>query len=378
MDFRACSTGLTLHGSGRRAAAVYYFSAFVSSLVRFVKMKTCCLCVALAMMLLSSAPFSSIAQEKAAGKNRKSAAADEGAATKQKPVGAAHVYKQVGGRDLKLFILNPPDWKPTDRRPALVFFHGGGWEIGKGGPTQFNAQSEYLVTRGVVCVQVEFRLVADNRKEAPILACYDAKSSMRWVRSHAAELGIDPDRIAAGGGSAGGQLAAFVGMVVGTDDPQDDLKISCRPAAMLLYNPALLHGTPSPDDSKTPVSAELAATYATISPFANVTRDDPPGIILVGTGDNVLPTAVVKAFQEKCKTAGVRMDAVIYEGEGHSFFGIRRSRDRFHDTTIEADKFLASLGWIKGPPTLTREWVEKLAEGVTPMPNKLAREKKAK
>jgi hypothetical protein len=69
------------------------------------------------------------------------------------------------------------------------------------------------------------------------------------------------------------------------------------------------------------------------------------------------------------------MDATVYPGEGHSFFGIRRSLDRFYDTTIEVDKFLGSLGWVKGPPTLTREFVQKLAAGVTPMPNKLARQK---
>ena len=305
-------------------------------------------------------------------------AEDAKAGAKLKPAGTPHVYKTVDGRELQLFVLNPPDWKATDQRPAIVFFHGGGWEIGKGDATQFNSQGEYLVTRGVVCIQVRYRLVADNRKEAPLGASQDAKSSMRWVRSHAAELGIDPKRIAAGGGSAGGHLAAFVGMVDGTDDPQDDLKVSCRPAAMLLYNPALLHGSPRADDPKGSVSSELAKAYATISPFMSVTPDDPPGIILVGTEDNVLPTPIVKAFQEKCKAAGVRMDAVIYPGEGHSFFGIRRSHDRFYDTTIEVDKFLGSLGWVQGPPTLTREWVEKLASGLSITPNKQAREKAKK
>jgi acetyl esterase len=300
---------------------------------------------------------------------------DARANAKLKPVGTPHVYKNVTGRDLRLFILNPPDWKPADRRPAIVFFHGGGWEIGKGAPQAFNAQSQYFVTRGVVCVLVEYRLIADNRKEAPLGACQDAKSAMRWVRGHAAELGVHPDRIASAGGSAGGQLAAFVGMVEGMDDPRDDVTISCRANAMLLYNPALLHGQPRTDDPKPAVTSELAKTYATISPFANVTSDDPPGIIAVGTEDNVLPVPIVKSFQEKCRAAGVRMDAVIYPGEGHSFFGLQRSHDRFFDTTSEMDKFLGSLGWLQGPPTLTREFVKKLGEGIPHAPNKLARER---
>lgn len=318
--------------------------------------------------------FLSTAQEKSEKKTKnKNAAADEGAG--QKPVGSARTYKKIGDRELKLYVLNPPNWKAGDQRPAVVFFHGGGWQIGQGGPSQFNAQSEYLVTRGVVCIQVQYRLIANNRKEAPLGACEDAKSAMRWVHGHAAELGLDPARIAAGGGSAGGHLAAFVGMVDGTDDPQDDRKISCRPNAMLLYNPALLHDSPRDDDPKGTVSSELTQAYTKISPFLSVTRDDPPGIIFVGTEDNVLPVPIVKTFQEKCKAAGVRMDAVIYEGEGHSFFGIRRSLARFYDTTLEADKFLASLGWVQGPPTLTREWVQKLSAGATPVPNKTQKAK---
>ncbi|MCX7013794.1 MAG: alpha/beta hydrolase [Candidatus Sumerlaeota bacterium] len=238
---------------------------------------------------------------------------------KQKPMGEPHVYKTVEGRDLHLDVIKPADWKAMDKRPAVVFFHGGGWDIGKGQPTQFNYQGKYLASRGMVSIQAQYRLIADNRKEAPIGACQDAKSSMRWVRSHAAELGIDRDRIASGGGSAGGHLAAFVGMVEGTDDPQDDLTISRRPNAMVLDNPALLHsGQASAGKAKAEkkgaVAAGLIKNYAKISPNASVSPDDPPGIILVGSEDGVLPQDALKSFLEKCKAVGVRMDSVVYLG----------------------------------------------------------------
>ncbi len=291
------------------------------------------------------------------------------------PIGAVHVYKTVAGRELQLHVLNPADWKASDQRPAIVFFHGGGWE--KGRPAQFNAQSEYLITRGMVCIQAEYRLISNNRQEAPVHPCEDAKSAMRWVRSHAAALGIDPNRIASGGGSAGGHLAAFVGMVEGTDDAQDDLQISCRPSAMVLYNPALLHGAdvaPMAEDSRRPpFSPELTKRYEAVSPYLHVSQDDPPGIILVGSKDGVLPPAALKGFLALCQTAKVRMESVVYPGEGHSFFGLRRSPDRFYDTTLEMDKFLASLGWISGPPTLTREQVKQMGEGITLVPNKTQR-----
>ncbi|MBI2513222.1 MAG: alpha/beta hydrolase [Opitutae bacterium] len=283
------------------------------------------------------------------------ALADE---AKIKPVGTATVYKTVAGRELHAYVLNPPDWKSSDHRPAIVFFHGGGWEIGHGAPTQFNAQGEYFSSRGAVCVQIEYRLIASNREEAPLAACQDAKSAIRWVRSHAADLGVDPERIVASGGSAGGQLAAFVGMVEGTDDPADDPKVSSRPAATVMFNPALLQ--PSAADSKN-LPPELIERYASISPYLHVSKDDAPGLILVGSRDPVLPGAVLQSFQERCRAAGLKMEAVVYPGEGHGFFGLKRSADRFFETTVEMDKFLGSLGVLQGAPTLTREQVQQLA-----------------
>src|SRR6478672_10141950 len=109
-------------------------------------------------------------------------------------------YKKVEERELKLFIEKPADWNASDKRPAIVFFFGGGW-VG-GTPQQFEKQSEYLATRGLVGIRVEYRVIPKGEKGAPIVCCQDAKSAMRYVRSHAAELGVDSQRIAAAGGSA--------------------------------------------------------------------------------------------------------------------------------------------------------------------------------
>ncbi|MSU50149.1 MAG: hypothetical protein EXS37_13875 [Opitutus sp.] len=259
-------------------------------------------------------------------------------------VGTPRVYKKIGDRELKLFIVNPAGWQATDRRPALVFFHGGGWT--GGAPTQFNEQAAYLATRGLVAVQVEYRLLDRTKQEPPLVCVQDAKSAMRWVRAHAGELGIDPARIGAGGGSAGGHLAAFVGMVDGLDDPRDDLAVSPKANALVLFNPVFDNG---PDGGWG--RGRVGDRVKEFSPAHNLTADDPPAIVFVGREDKLIPVAVVERFQANLKSVGVRCDAFLYAGQGHGFF----NREPFKTKTlIEADKFLASFDWLKGAPTLTQ------------------------
>ena len=259
------------------------------------------------------------------------------------------IYKKAADRELKLTIVNPPDWKGSDQRPAMVFFHGGGWT--SGAPTQFTQHGDYLATRGMVCIQVEYRLIEKGDKGPPVECVADAKSAMRWVRSHAAELGIDPNRIGAGGGSAGGHLAAFVSMVEGLDDPQDDLKVSPKANALALFNPVFDNG---PDQGWG--HSRVGARFKEFSPAHNITPDDPPAIIFLGTQDKLIPVAVVERFKANMEKAGVRCEAKFYEGQGHGFFnpGKGGKVEFYHDTLLATDRFLASLGWLEGEPTLVQ------------------------
>ena len=254
----------------------------------------------------------------------------------------ARVYKKAGERELKLFIEKPADWKASDQRPALLFFFGGGW-VG-GSPAQFQGQSEYFATRGMVGIRVEYRVIAKGDPGPPIVCTQDAKSAMRWVRSHAGELGIDPKRIGAGGGSAGGHLAAFVGMVEGQDDPQDDGKVSAKANALVLFNPVFDN---DPDGGWG--NARVADRVKEFSPAHNISADDPPAIVFLGRKDDLIPVATVERFQANMKAAGVRCEAFFYDQQGHGFFNKEPFKTR---TLIEADKFLTSLGWLAGAPIL--------------------------
>jgi acetyl esterase len=253
-------------------------------------------------------------------------------------------YKTVNGRSLKLLVEKPPTWKAADQRPAIVFFFGGGW-VG-GTAEQFRKQSEYFASRGLVGLRVEYRTLPKGDAGPPTICCADAKSAMRYVRAHAADLGIDPQRIAASGGSAGGHLAAFTSMVAGGDAPNEDPSISPRADALILFNPVFDNGP----DAGGWGNQRVGDRVPQFSPAHNISADDPPTIVFLGRTDRLIPVTTVERFQAKMKSAGVRCDAFFYDQQGHGFF----NKEPFlSKTLIAADTFLTSLGWLTGPPTRT-------------------------
>lgn len=264
-----------------------------------------------------------------------------------KPVGEPIVYKKVDDRELTLYVTKPEEWDRTDTRPAIVFYHGGGW-VG-GSPGQFTEHGKYLASRGMVAVQVEYRLLDRKGDDPPTVCIRDAKSAMRWVRGHATSLGVDPHRVASAGGSAGGHLAAFVGMAQGLDDPRDDTSISAKSNAMVLFNPVFNNG---PDEYG---HERVGDRYPEFSPAHNISADDPPAIVFLGSKDALVPVSTAEEFQQKMKQAGTRCELMIFPGKPHGFFNYGRDGNKpYRKTVIAMDKFLASLGWLEGPPTLKR------------------------
>lgn len=258
-----------------------------------------------------------------------------------------HVYKKLTDRELTLYVIRPEGAKADERRPAIVYFHGGGWVGGK--PTQFETQARYFASRGLVTVLVEYRLLGKGDKAPPTVCVQDAKSAMRWVRGHAAELGVDPDRIASAGGSAGGHLAAAVSTLPGLDDPQDDLAVSPKSNAMLLFNPVFNNGPGQWGYER------VGERYKEFSPAHNITAETPPAIVFLGDKDKHIPVQVLNDFKAAMEKAGVRCEAHVYAGQEHGFFNHSSSdpaADYASQTTRAADLFLNSLGWVKGDPTI--------------------------
>ena len=266
-------------------------------------------------------------------------------ANAETPVGTKYIYKTVEGKDLAIYVTKPKEWKEQDSRPAILFFHGGGW-VG-GAPGQFTEHAKYFSSRGLVCFQAQYRLLDKKNNNPPTVCIRDARSAMRWVRSRAKEFGIDPDRIASAGGSAGGHLAATLGTIDAHDEPEEDTGVSVRSNAMLLFNPVFDNG-PGGWGTK-----RVGDRYQEFSPAHNITKDTPPAIVFLGDEDKLIPVSTLENFATKMANAGPRCDAYVFPGMGHGFFNYGKFNNEPYTKTVRAaDQFLASLGWLTGEPTL--------------------------
>lgn len=249
------------------------------------------------------------------------------------------VYRTASGTQLKLHFSLPPGWQATDRRPAILFFFGGGWTGGK--IDQFEFQANYLAQRGMVAARADYR-VKSRQDVRPDDCVRDAQAAIRFLRTHASQWGVDPERIVAAGGSAGGHLAACLGTVPPLEPGEP--AASCRAQALVLFNPVLqFTGVP---ELMSRVGGDEAVARA-ISPTDHLAADTPPAILFYGDRDRLIVQG--EDYVASAKQQGVRATLVATPGMGHGYFNRSPYRER---TLVEADKFLASLGYLEGPPTL--------------------------
>jgi len=249
------------------------------------------------------------------------------------------VYKTIDSLELSLHVFLPLN-KPShelEPSPAVVFFFGGSWKHGS--PDQFYPHCRHLADKGIVAMSAEYR-VKDRNGTTPAEALADAKSAMRWVRTHADELGIDSDCVIAGGGSAGGHLAAACAVVDGFNAQGDDLSISCIPDALILFNPVIDNG---PDGYGYDRVEEY---WREFSPIHNLDKVVPPTIFFLGTEDPLIPVETAEKFKTLMEACGNRCDLFLYEGQSHGFFNY--SNPPYYEKTVEAmDHFLISLGILQ-------------------------------
>ena len=226
------------------------------------------------------------------------------------------VYGKGGGQDLKLDLLLPKE-QAKDSRPAILVIHGGGWVSGD--KVDFRALASRFAEKGYVAASINYRLTPDGVFPSCV---EDAKCSVRWMRANAKEYGVDPDRIAAYGFSAGGHLAAMLGTVdkdaslegnggheafsskvnavVAVAAPTDIAALA-QSAGKGARNGLLLVGA---RDLKTADRKRMEQA----SPVFHVDAKDPPFLVCHGTADETVPYAQAEALWTKLKEARVPVE----------------------------------------------------------------------
>ncbi len=215
--------------------------------------------------------------------------------------------------------------------PIIVFIHGGGWQNGdkNGGGGKV---APYVTTGKYAGASIGYRLSAEAQWPSQI---HDCKAAIRWIKAHAGEHNLDPDRIAVWGTSAGGHLVAMLGSSGGVEDLEGEIgsyseqngRIHCvvdffGPTEMLTmgdHESTIPHNDPDSPESKliggplqdNPDKAKSA------SPIEHVTSDDAPHLIVHGTEDPLVPYPQSVDYEKRLEAVGVPVTLLTVEGGGH-------------------------------------------------------------
>jgi acetyl esterase/lipase len=232
----------------------------------------------------------------------------------------AIVFGKGGEVDLLLDLYRPPK-RFEGARPGIVWIHGGAWRAGtRGAMADFATE---LAKAGFVGASVDYRLVPAHPFPA---AVEDVKCAVRWMRAKAADLGVDPDRIAAIGTSAGGHLALMAGLAdekAGLEGKGGHEGTSSRVQAVVSgFGPADLRGMAG----RRPETAFAAGREAEASPVTHASADDPPVLLLHGTEDPTVAFAQSEAMAKALEAVGVSATLVPARGAGHGYWRDPRHR----------------------------------------------------
>ncbi|ANQ52492.2 alpha/beta hydrolase [Flammeovirga sp. MY04] len=266
-------------------------------------------------------------------------------------------YKTVNDVNLELHIFKPT--KQAKSKGAIIFFHGGGWN--QGSPSAFYRQAKHFAERGLVVICPTYRLRKINGTTV-VEAVEDAQSAVAYVRENAKKFGIKPNKIAIGGGSAGGHLAASTAFIPSLNKGVKEEEYA--PNLLVLFNPVI-------DASKEGyahrlVDQEVKAagfkSWEAFSPRQNINKNFPATLIEVGDTDKVLPENVARNYQEICEKNGVECKLDVYKGAEHSFFNIGYGKKQgykkgiinrwYFEALQEADNFLVDHKYLEGNVTI--------------------------
>ncbi|ADV63080.1 hypothetical protein Isop_2508 [Isosphaera pallida ATCC 43644] len=279
---------------------------------------------------------------------------------------------RAGSPRAQLDVATPEGIRPASGWPVVLLIHGGGWY-------RFSKESmtplvDALVRRGYAVVNINYTLSRPNAPSWP--QCRDdVQESVRWIKRNAGRFGLDPERIAAVGQSAGGHLALMVGLsdpVVAADGvssavratvslsgPTDLSALASRNAVAASRIQGLMGFSPNRAD------ADQMERLRAASPRFYVSAGDSPVLVIHGDRDNVVPISQSRALADQLALAGVVHDVVILRGATHEsllasdLHRVVETIDRFLQVHLHSQNFPPSPDNQTGPspprhPTLPK------------------------
>ncbi len=260
------------------------------------------------------------------------------------------VYKQVDNQELSVDVFYPKEDKKDQPLPAIAFFHGGGWVFGS--PEEFHGACERYAKKGFVTFSFQYRLSINedgtypNPDISPIESVKDARTAIRWLREHASELNIDPNKIIVSGQSAGGQLALSTVLMDNINEQSDDSDVSPEPNALLLYSSCVNTMEAWIDY----IMSDRRDQIWSISPYHNLKPGMPPILAFHGEADCMVLFYTIQFFSTKMKDLGNSYELVTLPGRDH-YLGENADPKyaRYFDEEIleKTDAFLEQLGYME-------------------------------
>jgi acetyl esterase/lipase len=245
----------------------------------------------------------------------------------------AYIYRE-GEAPVRLFVAKPEGWKPGDRRPAYLFFFGGGFI--RGTPERSIGTARMLTRHGFVGIAPDYR--TRERFGTNGVACIaDARKALQWVQDHADELGIDPSKIVVGGSSAGGSLALWTAINAAPEGVPADEAPRVKPAGLVLFS--------APTDVGRSRRAHLFTdTPMPYSPLQNLDATTPPVLAFHGDADPTVGYEDAVKLETRLKELGCSITLVTVPDGNHGF------RTQFPDWKTKSDEmvveFVRGLGLI--------------------------------
>ena len=225
--------------------------------------------------------------------------------------GAETMSYREGTNAMNLFVYKPKGWKAADRRPALVYFFGGGWT--KGTPLKSASWGSWAASQGMVGIVPDYR--TKNRfGTSPLESVADGRAAFNWVVEHAGELGIDPAKVVVGGNSAGGHVALWTAITKTPpgSDPAEAPKV--KPAALFLSSAVT---DTSMATGYTP--SRFGVNARALSPVDQLDEKMPPVLMFHAEDDKLVNYNTAVAFQKKLTASGNFCDLVTVPKGGHNF-----------------------------------------------------------